>query len=152
MSCFLFSGEKPNPLQTLQQKHRNLPHFNIAVHFFCKSGVAYLEKILFGISPLHHCWMCNRITGIRISKLPCQHILLPWQQLTNDLHHVVFQKSPHFVAKIVFKFLTLYLQDQGHQNPAKHLRWRFHTIGYWLMIFLKRFTLRINLFIFQKHI
>ena len=65
-----------------------------------------------------------------MSKLPCQHILLPWQQLTNDLHHVVFQKSPHFVAKIVFKFLTLYLQDQGHQNPAKHLRWRFHTIGY----------------------
>ena len=100
-----------NPLQTPQQKHHNLPHLIVAVHLFYKSGAAYLEKILFGISALQHSWMCDRMTRSRISRLPRQHILLPWQQLTNDLYHVEFEKTPHFVSKIVSKFLALYLQD-----------------------------------------
>ena len=129
-------NQTTNSLQTAQEKHRNLADLIVAVHFFCKSRVPYLEKILFGISSSQHSWMSDRITRICMSKLPCQHILLPWQQLTNDLHHVVFQKSPHFVSKIVFKSLTLYIQDQRHQNPAKYLRWIFYIIEYRLMIFL----------------
>ena len=57
----------------------------------------------------------------RITRLPRQHILLPWQQLTNDFYHVEFEKTPHFVSKIVSKFLTLYLQDQGRLKIAYEL-------------------------------
>ena len=107
-----------NPLQTPQQKHHSLPHLTVAVHFFYKSGAAYLEKILFGISTLQHSRICNRMTRSRISRLPRQHILLPWQQVTNDLHYAEFEKTTHFVSKIVSKFLTLYLQGQGHLEIA----------------------------------
>ena len=87
--CFFFpvKNQIAYPLQTPQQKHCNLSHLIVAVHFFYKSGVAYLEKILFGISAWQHSWINKRMTRSCISWL--QHILLPWQQLTNDLH---FQK------------------------------------------------------------
>ena len=58
------------------------------------------------------------MTRSRISRLPRQHILLPWQQVTNDLHYAEFEKTTHFVSKIVSKFLTLYLQGQGHLEIA----------------------------------
>ena len=115
---FPVKNQIENPLQTPQEKHRNLPHLIVAVHFVYKSRIAYLEKTLFCISALQHSWMCNRMTRSRISKIPRQHILLPWQQLTNDLHHVEFEKTPHFVSKIVSKFLTLCLLDQGHLEIA----------------------------------
>ena len=59
--------------------------------------------MLLGIFALQHSWMYNRMTRSRISRLPHQHILLPWQQLTNDLHYVEFEKTTHFVSKIVSK-------------------------------------------------
>lgn len=62
--------------------------------------------------------MCNRMTKRRISRLPRQQILLPWQQLNNDLHHVELERTTHFISKIVSKFRTLCLQNQGHLEIA----------------------------------
>ena len=85
-----------------QQKYYSLLHLIVAVHFFYKSGAAFLEKILFGRYALQYSWMRNQMTRHSISRLPQQHILLPWQQLTNDLHHV--ETNPYnFMLEILFR-------------------------------------------------
>ena len=90
-----------------QQKHHSLLHLIVAVHFFYKSGATFLEKILFGRSALQYSWMCNQMTRHSISRLPQQHIRLPWQQLTNDLHHV--ETNPYnFMLEILFRISLLF--------------------------------------------
>ena len=104
----------------LQQKRQNLPHLIADVHFFYKSvPLLTFSKVLFDISAFGiSAWVCNRMSKSRESILLRQHILLPWQQLTNNLHHVEFEKNSPFVSKFFSKFLTLYLQDKWHLEIA----------------------------------
>ena len=47
--------------------------------------------------------MCNRKIRSPISRLRHQYLLLPWQQLTNDLHHVKFEKNAPFCFESCFQ-------------------------------------------------